>query len=50
MDYLHFCDEWCSCARGTKDYLLAQAYLGTGEPHKALSYLFSAARGISKLF
>lgn len=47
MDYLKLCDNWCIDGKGTKDYLLAQAYLGIGEPHKALNYSFSAARGIN---
>jgi len=46
-EYLHFCDEWCLVNRGTKDFLLAQSYLGTDQPHKALKYFISAARGIS---
>lgn len=46
-EYLHLCDEWCLVNRGTKDFLIAQSYLGSDEPHKALKYFISAARGIS---
>ena len=45
---MHLCDEWCQVNRGTKDFLLAQSYLGKNEPDKALKFYISAARGISK--
>ena len=46
LEYLHLFDDWCNTGRGAKDFLLAQGYLGSSQPEKALKFFISAARGI----
>eukprot|EP00795_Rhopilema_esculentum_P012941 gene12941-3700_t len=47
IEYLAMCSDWCSANKGSREFLLGQAYLQNGEHEKARQHFFKATKFIA---